>query len=114
MLATAHSDHKIPDRAPLRVAAGDRVSVGEKSAEWPAFVFVTGATGEGWVPARHLSSDRGTVTVLVAYDTTELPVTAGETVEVVRRDDPSGWWWCRNESGDEGWVPVSVLIGPTA
>lgn len=48
--------------------------------------------------------------VVADYDTTELAVAAGERVEVVDRDDESGWWWCRNRDGTEGWVPVLVLI----
>jgi hypothetical protein len=109
MRARAVEDHRIPERAPLQVAVGERVSVGERDTEWPAFVFVTGTQGEGWVPRRHLSGDSGEATVLVAYDTTELPVDVGDEVEVIERDDPSGWWWCRNAAGEEGWVPVAAL-----
>ena len=109
MRACAVADHRIPERAPLQVAAGERVMVGERDTEWPAFVFVTSPQGEGWVPARHLAGDSGNVTVLTAYDTTELPVDVGDEVDVLERDDLSGWWWCRNEAGEAGWVPVSVL-----
>jgi hypothetical protein len=47
---------------------------------------------------------------VVAYDTTELPVAAGDEVAVIERDDISQWWWCRSVSGAEGWVPVEVLL----
>ncbi|MDJ0924319.1 MAG: SH3 domain-containing protein [Acidimicrobiia bacterium] len=45
------------------------------------------------------------------YDTTELPVVAGQEVAVLERDDESGWWWCRTVTGDavEGWVPAAVF-----
>jgi hypothetical protein len=83
--------------------------VGERDTEWPEFVFVTASHGTGWVPARHLSSDHGAAVVEAAYDTTELPVAAGEEVTVFERDDASGWWWCRNGDGSEGWVPTRVF-----
>ncbi len=105
----ARTGHRIPDRAPLRLAVGDRVEVGERDARWPAFVFVTAAEGTGWVPSRHLSADSGRATVRTPYDTTELPVEAGEVLEVLREDRDSGWVWCRSGSGREGWVPVEVV-----
>ncbi|MDJ0952366.1 MAG: SH3 domain-containing protein [Acidimicrobiia bacterium] len=101
--------HEIPDRAPLQIAPGEVVSVGDRDTTWPAFVFVTAARGAGWVPARHLSADSGPAMVHTPYDTTELPVGAGDTVTVLSRDDESGWWWCRDQSGREGWVPLRNL-----
>ena len=109
MRARACSHHEVPDRPPLRLVPGERVRAGERDDQWPAFVFVSGARGEGWVPARHLSGNGGEVIVLTAYDTTELPVDVGDEVDVLERDDVSGWWWCRNGAGREGWVPVSAL-----
>lgn len=105
----AREAHEIPDRAPLQIEPGAVVSVGERDTTWPAFVFVTAAGGSGWVPVRHLSADSGPATVLTPYDTAELPVEAGETVTVLSRDDESGWWWCRAQSGREGWVPLRIL-----
>ncbi|MEV5980988.1 SH3 domain-containing protein [Streptomyces sp. NPDC052114] len=107
---TARSSHEIPAREPLRLAAGDRVEAGERSPDWPEFVFVTAAHGTGWVPARHLSGPSGSVRVEIPYDTTELPTAAGDTLEVVAEDRASGWLWCRNSDGREGWVPVSSLM----
>lgn len=109
MRVTVRLSHEVPDRPPLRLAIGDQVIAGERDTQWSAFVFVTAAVGEGWVPARHLSGDSGIVIVSEAYDTTELAVGAGEEVEVVERDDESGWCWCRSDFGLEGWVPVAVL-----
>jgi len=109
MRARATEVHEIPDRAPLRIAPGELVDVGAISRDWPAFVYVTGTRGEGWVPARNLSKSAGPATVTIGYDTTELPLVAGQSVTVVERDDESGWWWCRDEVGRQGWVPTSVL-----
>jgi hypothetical protein len=111
----AATDHEIPERAPIRVEPGEAVGVGPRDTAWPAFVFVTTGHGEGWVPARHLELDPAGIRGVVrsAYDTTELPTTAGEELEVLERDDESGWLWCRNTRGREGWVPLNTL-GPSA
>jgi hypothetical protein len=105
----ARRTHRIPGRTPIRIDVGDRVEVGERDTEWPEFVFVTTDAGSGWVPARYLSSDSGKAVVEVAYDTTELEVSPGDALTVLRRDDRSGWWWCRNPDGGEGWVPIAVF-----
>lgn len=104
-------DHEPPSRAPLRLQVGETVTVGERDTEWPEFVFVTiPAGGEGWVPARYLSSDAGRATMTAAYDTTELPTSTGEHLTVLQRDDDSGWLWCVNQAGREGWVPSRSLL----
>ncbi len=101
--------HEIPKRAPLRLSAGQQVTVGPRDSQWPAFVFVTTDTGEGWVPSRYLDADAGPATVTVPYDTTELPTEAGEVLAVVVRDDESGWIWLRAASGRAGWVPADTV-----
>ncbi|MGD8193648.1 SH3 domain-containing protein [Herbiconiux sp. P18] len=104
------ADHEIPARAPLKLGPGDVVQVGERDTEWPAFVFVRAAQGMGWVPWRHLDIDGSVGTVRVGYDTTELPVSSGEEVDVLEDDPHSGWSWCGNTDGREGWIPHRVLV----
>lgn len=103
------SDHKIPAREPITITPGDRVQVGDADTTWPSFVFITTASGSGWVPERYLDGGRPQATVLSAYDTRELPVTAGELLSVIEDDPASGWSWCENKEGRTGWVPHSVL-----
>lgn len=105
----AATAHDLSERPPISVGVGETVTVGERDHDWPEFVFVTAAHGEGWVPSRHLSADHGTATVIHPYDTTELATTAGEVLDVVERDEQSGWLWCRAADGREGWVPVRTL-----
>jgi SH3-like domain-containing protein len=97
--------HVISERPPLSLASGDVVTVGRRDSDWPAFVFVTTAGGSGWMPSRYLSADTGRAVVETPYNTTELATTSGEILEVVDRDDESGWLWCRSTDGHEGWVP---------
>lgn len=103
------ADHEIPERAPLVVEPGDAVQAGDRDTEWPAFVFVTTPRGTGWVPERHIDIDGSVGTVRVRYDTTEQPAVAGERVDVIEDDPQSGWSWCRNADGREGWIPHRAL-----
>lgn len=105
----ARSAHEIPDRPPIRVNVGDRVEVGERDGEWPAFVFVTDQKGSGWIPERHLDRQGASAVVTEGYDTTELPTKEGEELEVLHEDLTSGWLWCRGKNGREGWVPERTL-----
>ncbi|GAB6937594.1 SH3 domain-containing protein [Isoptericola variabilis] len=110
--ARAVADHEIPSRPPLRVAPGDEVRVGDRDDTWPAFVFVTtGDDGSGWVPARYLDDARPVAVVRTAYDTQELAVAEGDSVEVAADDPESGWSWCVAGDGRAGWVPHRAL-GP--
>jgi hypothetical protein len=105
----ARSAHEIPERAPIQLGVGEEVEVGERDDEWPAFVFVSSQRGSGWVPERHLERQGSAALVTVAYDTTELPTSEGEQLEVLREDLLSGWAWCRAKTGREGWVPLKTL-----
>lgn len=101
--------HEPPRRPPLVVCPGDCVRVGERDDDWPEFVFVTTAAGAGWVPARfiEIEGDRGTVKV--AYDTAELAAAKGQLVEMIHDDPESGWDWCQDAQGTQGWLPHRVL-----
>lgn len=107
--AVAAEPHTVSERPPLVVVPGDAVTAGRRDEDWPAFVFVEAAGGAGWVPSRYLSGETGRVTVTTAYETTELATSAGETLDVLVRDDESGWHWCRAADGRVGWVPVRTL-----
>lgn len=108
-VVVARFSHEIPERSPIRVEVGDRVDVGERDSEWPAFVFVTGPMGCGWIPERHLDRQGASAIVTEGYDTTELPTVEGEKLELLHEDLTSGWLWCRANSGREGWVPERTL-----
>ncbi len=61
------------------------------------------------MPARYLSAAEGTASVLTPYNTQEVAGQTGEMLTVIERDDESGWHWCRNAGGQEGWIPVRSL-----
>lgn len=101
--------HTIPERPPIQVSPGQQVQAGQRDTDWPAFVFITTDSGEGWVPERHLDTSTDPAVVITAYDTTELATTVGEELAVITRDDPSGWAWVRSAAGREGWVPLRTV-----
>lgn len=105
----ATRSHSVPERPPFTLRPGDIVEVAARDDEWPAFVFVETADGSGWVPLRFLVEDGGQTVATVGYDTTELATEEGQELEVLSRDDESGWLWCRGPSGAEGWVPVNTV-----
>lgn len=108
-LVVARSPHEVPVRPPIRVEVGDRVKVGERDSEWPAFVFVISETGSGWIPERHLDRQGTSAVVTQGYETTELATEVGDELEVLHEDLLSGWLWCRAKNGREGWVPERTL-----
>ena len=108
----AASPHHIPERPAFRVQIGDRVVVGDRDSDWPAFVLVTAEAGSGSVPERHLDQQAASAVVTEAYDTTELPTEEGQELEVLREDLASGWLWCRAQDGREGRVPERTLSRP--
>ena len=99
--------HRSSARPPLVVAPGDDLAVGVQDDEWPAFVLVTTPQGaEGWVPGRFLErTGDGRATPVRAYDTTEIEVDPGVELTVIEPDLGSGWLWCSDDAGREGWVP---------
>jgi hypothetical protein len=112
----ATEPHTPPETPPVVVVEGDEVSVGQRSPEWPAFVRVTTPSrGTGWVPERMLertgerTDNPWTVRRGLRYDTTELEVASATELRVIEADLGSGWVWCADTDGREGWVPVRSL-----
>lgn len=103
--------HMAPDRPALLVRVGDRVTIGELDSTWPAFRWCTNTNGAaGWVPDRYLrheAADRAVVTR--DYDTREISAITGEELEVLDIDAESGWVWCRDALGNEGWIPAQSV-----
>ena len=54
---------------------------------------------------------RRTGTTQAAYSARELTVTAGQELGIEQEE--SGWFWCRDQQGRSGWVPLShVRVEP--
>ncbi|MBO0701922.1 MAG: peptide-binding protein, partial [Candidatus Dormibacteraeota bacterium] len=105
------------DHAPIAVEVGERVRLGERDTTWPAFRLVTKQDGgKGWVPATCFGPVPGggpdDAVATTRYDTHEIAPAPGEEVTVLELDEPSGWAWCRDARGAQGWLPLSVLDLP--
>jgi hypothetical protein len=73
----------------------------------------------GWIHESFLSFDGklespqsiplpANATVSKPYSTWEQNAQVGETFEIL--DQKSGWYWCKSEKGELGWLPTEILI----
>ncbi len=92
---------------PLIVSEGDVLTLGGHDTQWVGWVWCWNAAGKGgWVAERFLATNSGDTigTMLQDYNATELMVNVGETLTV--QSEESGWLWCANERGQQGWIPA--------
>ncbi len=102
---------EFPD--PIAVEAGEAFAVSERNSAWdhnPAWIWVwcTDQRGKsGWVPKNiiQMGADGLTGTTPAAYNARELTVIAGQ--ELTIEQEESGWFWCHDQQGKRGWVPLS-------
>jgi hypothetical protein len=93
---------------PIKIRAGDRLLLFDRESEWPGWVWCRATDGkEGWVPAGFIYINDGKHLAAYDYDAKELSVCEGEAVEMLREE--SGWGWCRDSDGNEGWLPLNYL-----
>ena len=87
---------------------GDKIQVGRKDPEMPGWYWCEDKDGVwSWIPEEYLELDGAKGMVTHDYDTTELTVKAGDTLEYVT--EVKFWTLCRTHDGREGWVPTSKL-----
>src|SRR5581483_8898359 len=93
---------------PLSVQAGEPLQVSAKTDPWnnnPAWVWVwcTDPRGKsGWVPQNLI--DPHNHTARFDYSAIELSAQVGETLTIESANN--GWFWCRNQHGQRGWIPI--------
>ncbi|MBA2286130.1 MAG: hypothetical protein H0W02_11640 [Ktedonobacteraceae bacterium] len=98
---------------PIAVHAGETFHVSEKVDAWQdnpdwLWVWCTDQRGKsGWVPKAIivLNADGTTGTARTPYAATELSVVAGD--ELTASHEESGWLWCSDQQGRQGWVPLA-------
>lgn len=106
-------DYQAAFADPIAVEAGETFTIGERAEVWennPAWVWVwctDQRDKSGWVPEKIIQRepDGQTGTTQVAYHARELTVTAGQ--ELIIKQEESGWFWCCDQQGTCGWVPIS-------
>lgn len=105
----ANADYTVVDRTPLHLEAGEIVTLGREDKAWTGWVWVTTSENRGtYAPVTFLErTNPGQAMVRQAFEAVDLSVKKGEPLSLLR--EVSGWFWCRNEGGQEGWVPDYVL-----
>jgi hypothetical protein len=106
----ANEKYEVAYANPIRLKTGDRVSITkrETNPEWIGWVFCIDTRGVGgWVSENYLQIETVHGIALRDYDATELTVEKSEVVELMHQE--FGWAWVRNETKNEGWVPLKIL-----
>ena len=87
---------------------GDMVKVGNEDPEMPSWFWCENKDGVwSWIPEEFLTRKGSEGSTTHGYDTTELTVAIGETLEYLRK--VKLWTLCRTHEGKEGWVPTRKL-----
>ena len=106
--AIVTSAHRAQYPEPIRLKAGDQVTVGKRDEEYPGWIWTTVASGRsGWAPEELLDVSGAEAVARVDYESTELDTSPGETVRVFF--EMLEWAWVRNAAGAEGWVPLKTI-----
>lgn len=100
--------HRTQYPHPIRLKAGDKVTVGKRDDEYPGWIWTTVASGRSaWAPEEFLDVSGTEAVARVDYESTELNTTPGEAVRVIF--ELLDWAWIRNTAGTEGWVPLETI-----
>jgi len=87
---------------------GDKVKVGREDPEMLGWFWCESEDGVGsWIPEEYLARKNSEGMITHSYDTTELTVAIGETLQCLR--EVKFWTLCRARDGKEGWVPTRNL-----
>lgn len=90
---------------PIMMKAGDSLKVEDRQTDWIGWVWCVHPSGKSsWVPENFIQREGDTALATQEYDATELTAAEGQKLEIV--DEEAGWYWCKSEAGDSGWVPA--------
>ena len=107
-LVEASLFYRSPFPDPLIAPSGTKLHLHYRADHEPGWVYATSPDGkEGWVPERWLHIEGNRATLKRDYNATELNLEVGDRLQVTSVID--GWYWARNEAGEEGWVPARVV-----
>jgi hypothetical protein len=92
---------------PIHFTQGEDLVVGHRNQQFPEFVWCATERGlHGWVPESFIEMVSDTEAVARrSYDAGQLTVAKGDVLDVL--DAVTGWLYCRNAVGVQGWVPAS-------
>lgn len=106
---TANADYEEVDRQPMRLRAGDEVTVGPVDRAWPGWVWASDDSERcSYVPEDFLEPlGEGRFAAMRDYDSRVLRVKRGDRLTSILT--VHGWHWCRNARDEEGWLPAYLL-----
>lgn len=106
-----NADYEERDANPIRLRAGQEITVGPVDRAWPGWVWAIDGNGRGgYVPEGILEPlGEGRFSAMEDFDPTVLVVKRGDRLESLRQIH--GWHWCRHADGREGWV-ADYLMAP--
>lgn len=112
----ATKDYQASSLDPIAVDAGEAFVVSERTNAWEdnsawIWIYCTNQRGKsGWIPKNiiQMDADGQTGTTRTPYNAIELTITAGQ--ELAIEQEESGWFWCRDQQGRRGWVPISHVV----
>lgn len=95
---------------PLLVSKGVQVRLDKsRASEWPGWCWCgTDNDRWGWIPDAFLERDGENARLIADYSARELTVTEGQLLTVIRA--VAGWFWCRTETAETGWVPQRNVL----
>ncbi|WP_319927360.1 SH3 domain-containing protein [Xenorhabdus littoralis] len=94
---------------PIKLQAGDIVSISHSDIEYPCWVWTTNILNvSGWVPQQILQfTDPDKAICNENYTAHELTVKVGENLYL--ENSLNGWYWAHKESGEAGWIPQEYI-----
>ena len=97
--------YQSPFPDPLIIKAGEKLDLSDRESDWPGWLWCTTLAGKsGWVPAAYIEPMGQIGLACRDYDATELSAEIGEELTV--SDEESGWLWCTDQKGNNGWIPA--------
>jgi hypothetical protein len=98
-------DHRASFADALVFSDGEMLRVEKRKTVWDGWIWCLKEKGMGaWVPESYMERCGDMCTALRDYDSTELTVNIGDILEAY--EEASGWLWCRDREGRQGWVPA--------
>ncbi|MCJ7622250.1 MAG: SH3 domain-containing protein [Anaerolineaceae bacterium] len=100
--------HRGSAQESILMAAGDCLQIENRETDMQGWLWCMDQKGIGsWVPEAYLQVEGDTGISRCDYDAVELTVEVGEMLKVI--EEESGWVWCENTAGKQGWVPADCV-----